>query len=395
MEEKNLISDYEANFAVLVAYIDQYQKAGYNVYSDISEISKLIDFIANWYEVKYPDNVIDMSIECYKQEVGNGMYFHLAEPPYALRKTENLSEYMDYYQLMLRLPRSMHKVIECWYKGNMSARSSSHIMTSISLKESLVENVTHLLVSEIDGYLDLNSTQFLKTNCATIDELIDKNKYYNEEEFLNLDLSDPIKIVETHNIDLEIRNRIFNIIILKLFESSPDKNVGYIRAKLFINEFNKYIYNLNLDSKIIDEEMENKELYEEDAIYVLEYTKIKDLANYVIEDITEDNSNNNPVYEYGLTFDTLKLLISDDMHYIHNLLQINNHVTSMDMDIDGRYNSINERDKSILRIMRMEAVSNLSRKVTTESIVPKIVKDDKLEEPKQKRKTIFGRNKQK
>lgn len=386
MEEKNIILDYE--FAVLVDYINQYKNQGYNVYSDISEMKKLIEFITDWYEVKYPDNIINMSIECYKVGKGNGMYF-FTKRPYITRKTENLSKYMDYYQLMLRMPVSMYKVIECWYKGNKGDKGDFSFATFISLKESLVENITRILVSNFDGFLDSTDAVLLNKNikisCDTIDDLVDKNNFSSEREYFNFELSDPIKIVETHNIDLEIRKKIFNIIILKLFETAPDKNIGYIRAKLFINEFNKYIYNLNLDSKIIDDQMEDENFFEEDAIYVIEYTKIKDLTNYVIKDITADNSGNSPVDEYGLTFDTLKKLKIDGINNINDLLPEKNIITAMDIEIHGRYYYINTRDKLILERMKKEAMANLSSNATVNNL--------EIEEPKQKRKSIFRRKK--
>jgi len=401
MEEKNLIPDYEANFAALVAYIDQYKKAGYNVYSDISEIKKLIDFITNWYEIKYPDNIIEMSKEAYISVRKSILY--MIKPIHETRKTESLSKYMDYYQLMLRLPESMHRILECWYKGN-DHDGNSRFGTYIGLKDSLVEHNIPIDVSVYYGELDITKSilldKYMKISCSSIDELVDENNFSKNVDYTEIDFSDPIKVVKTHEIDLEIRNKIFNIIILKLFQTSSSKINGYIRAKLFIDEFNKYIHNLNLSSDIIDSYI--KEMFDEsfDELtvenandeYIIENIELNELIQYVIKDITTDNSRNKPVDEYGLTFHTLMILKNHNIHNINNLAPSNN-ITSMAIDIDVEHYSINEKDELILKEMRKEAASNVVHQVTTDNLEKKQNEIIKQEEPKQKRKSIFSRNK--
>lgn len=401
MEEKNLIPDYQSNFAVLVDYINQYKNQSYNVYSDISEIKKLIDFITNWYEIKYPDNIIEMSKEAYIDI--RKFIVYMIKPRNKTRKTENLSKNMDYYQLMLRLPESMHRILECWYKGN-DHDGNSRFGTYIGLKDSLVEHNIPIDVSVYYGELGLGKSilldEYLKITCSTIDELVDENNFSTNIDYTEIDFSDPIKVVKIHNIDLEIRNKIFNIIILKLFENSSSKINGYIRAKLFIDEFNKYIHNLNLSSDIIDSYI--KEMFDEsfDELtvenindeYIIENIELNELIQYVIEDITTDNSKNKPVDEYGLTFHTLMILKNHNVDNINNLVPSNS-ITSMAIDIDEKRHYINEKDKLILKEMRQEAESNVAHQVTTDSLDKKQDEIIKSQEPKQKRKSIFNRNK--
>jgi hypothetical protein len=404
MEEKNLMPDYESNFSVLVDYITQYKNEGYNIYSDISEIKKLIDFIVNWYEIKYPDNIIEMSKEAYISVRKSVLYMIM--PIHETRRTESLSKYMDYYQLMLRLPESMHRILECWYKGN-DHDGNSKFGTSIGLKDSLVEHNIPIDASVYYGELDITKSilldKYMKITCSSIDELVDENNLSKNVDYTEIDFSDPIKVVKTHNIDLEIRNKILNIIILKLFQTSSSKINGYIRAKQFIDEFNKYIYNLNLSSDIIDSYI--KEMFDEsfdiqtvennNDEYIIENIELNEVIQYVIKDITTDNSKNKPVDEYGLTFKTLRTLKNDNIHNINNLLPGKNNVSSMDIDIRERYYYISSKDKSILRKMREEAMANLSYQITINSLKEKKEEITKIEEPKQKRKSIFGRNKQK
>ena len=190
MEEKYLIPDYESNFAVLVAYITQYKNQGYNVYSDISEIKKLIDFIVNWYEVKYPDNIIEMSKEFCVDKHKNIIYFK--RPRHKVRKTENLSKYMDYYQLILRLPESIYQILESWYKGE-DYNKNDKFTTRISLKDSLAEHNISFQVYSRDGALEIRDIGFFdiykECSLATIDDLLDmRDEFefnYSENSLIN------------------------------------------------------------------------------------------------------------------------------------------------------------------------------------------------------------------
>ena len=87
---------------------------GYNVYSNIDYINELIDIIVNWYEFKYPSDKIKMSEKSIISDKNNILF--LVPPKHRLRKIENLSNHMGYTELMFRIPRHLHPIVECWYK---------------------------------------------------------------------------------------------------------------------------------------------------------------------------------------------------------------------------------------------------------------------------------------
>ena len=86
----------------------------------------------------------------------------------------------------------------------------------------------------------------------TMDELLQifREKYIDKLKFTYLE-----NCVNNHHYDVELRNRIFNLVALKLLYSektSPER--GYERAKRFISEINKELQ-INLSTDFIDEIM--------------------------------------------------------------------------------------------------------------------------------------------
>lgn len=359
----------------LFDFIDKNIKQGYNIYSDTKDINTLIDIIVNWYQTKYPKYIIQMSVESYNKDKSI-----IVPAEYDIRKTESLSKYMNYYELMLRIPSNLHSIIECWYKSNKDECLGNSFKIYFCPKNSLNEATTGVFINKYDGYLSLSTSilldKIVKNSCTTIEQLIDKNNYFKKVDYDEIDFNDPKKVIETHNLDLEIRNKIFNLIAIRLLYSSKDKKVGYIRAKLFIKEFNKYIYNLNLQSTEIDQIVSNM--------------NISEIADYVMKDIIKDNSDDIPVDEFGLTFEGLKNLKRKGMNKISNLIR---GISPSTMEIDF-YSSNCSRDEYIINKMKKQARANLSYKIalSVDSVTEKRIE---LSENKSiiKKKTIFGRNK--
>lgn len=388
MERNNLMPEYRYKIAELDDYIKECKKKGYNVYSNISNLHNLIEFISNWYKIKYPDNIIEMSIESYN--ANKEKKFYVVKPKHETRKTENLSMYMDYYQLMLRLPESMHQIIECWYKGiNEDDTKGNNIYVRVYNKLSKKTQHITIEINKYDGSIDLIYQivldNYFKINVSSLEDLNNYSSAPSPKIARSIDFRDINKIFKSHELDLEIRNKVFELIVLKLFETSTDKTVGYIRAKLFINEFNKYIYNLNLDSKIIDEQVKEAQTRED----ATEDIEIEELTKYVISDITIDNSNNKLIDECGLTFKTLQTLKNDNINNISNLLPSENNVSALDIDIDGRYFNINSRDKIILRNIKKEATSNYQDVIS--NLEESKCEDKKEEQQRTYKKSIFRR----
>lgn len=97
--------------------------------------------------------------------------------------------------------------------------------------------------------IDCNLKNYVNTDNITLDELLNlfKEKYSDEFSFTELEES-----VYDHNCDVELRNKVLQLVALKLLYSpntTPER--GYERSKRFINEFNEKI-NLNISTEEID-----------------------------------------------------------------------------------------------------------------------------------------------
>lgn len=122
---------------------------------------------------------------------------------------------------------------------------SNHFLMSSKLPDFL------LLADTDSGKVEINYNlkDYVNTDNITLDELLNlfKEKYSEEFSFTELE-----KCVYDHNCDVELRNKVLQLVVLKLLYSRrtiPER--GYERAKRFINEFNKKM-NLNISTEEID-----------------------------------------------------------------------------------------------------------------------------------------------
>lgn len=119
-----------------------------------------------------------------------------------------------------------------------------------------------------------------------------------------IDFSQAEKVVITHDLDLELRNKIFTSVYLKLLNSSKDMDVRYIRAKCFIDEFSKYLCNVKVDLSYFKKEES--------------WGNSKKL-DFVLNDILDKENNANSIEQYGLFFRTLKILKYYKIEYIFDI----------------------------------------------------------------------------
>lgn len=326
----------------LLNWIKKGLKNGCNVYSNIDDIEELIDIIVNWYKCKYPNNIIEMSESSCGDKLGR-----LFPQEDRFRKLDKLSSNMGYTELMFRIPKHLHPIIECWYKGNETDNVSAEI--KFYTKYTLNVVTKKISIDKYDGcildnrfLLNNECDNLLNFDCSTIEEFINKN-----ENNQNFSLEELDRMVATHEYDLETRNKIFNLIVLKLFYSDKiysDKDIryGYIRAKMFIEEFNKYIYNLNLN----ENNTFLNDVYGMEWVFnsIIPIQWEKDEANYILKDLKPSKSDS--IDECGLSFKTLCLLKDRGIHEIHNpsLEEVYDYLTD-----NSIYNfHIPTRDKKII-----------------------------------------------
>lgn len=227
-------------------YFDTITKLGYNDL-ELEELQDLINYIVNWYEIKYPDKEL-----AYYNGIKDCNFLYI----------KSISQVMNIKQLLYRLTSRQVGLIEGKYYANGSYQ--------IKEQDNTYKTITVLILNKLkqdNNYFD-NLPLLLKINSKTgevleLDELEEylSNKKLNLEQlylilknkFNNIyDLSNLEKCLNNHETRKELRDKILEFVSLKLLYSrSTIPEYGYIRAKRFIKEFNKKL-NLTLSTEKID-----------------------------------------------------------------------------------------------------------------------------------------------
>ena len=242
-----------SNNKELLTWLKDAIKNGYNSFSDIESLQGLINNIAYWYEIKYPKR----AMEKYEDNV----YFKF-------ENINDLAKMMDIQQLMYRLPHQQLCLMKCDYRSGEGSIKKIYndkgeriadkqiIIIKIGIKHNDFPNEKpyFLLSADADtGVVDISKHTLKKyiNNNITLDELlvIFKERYKNELDFLELE-----ECIYNHNCDLKLRKMILQLASLKILYNDDDHipEVGYERAKRYINEFNKEM-NLELSTEELEQ----------------------------------------------------------------------------------------------------------------------------------------------
>ena len=231
-------------------------KDGYHCFIKTEELQELIDSIVNWYEIKYPERELE--------------YFE-GTRHMAFQDIRRISDVMDIRQLLFRLPHNQLCLMECgyrakgWgqypiYENGKEIDLKVQIFMKINKKNKEECNpwygeTTYFLLhadymtGEVSNYYELEDYIDNEENIS-LDELL---SVFNEKYSNELDFTELTESVYDHHCDMELRDRILQLVALKLLYSRntiPER--GYERAKRFINEFNKKL-GLELSTEQIDE----------------------------------------------------------------------------------------------------------------------------------------------
>ncbi len=227
-------------------------KNDYYPFIEIEELQELINNITYWYEIKYPEREFELD------EGIKNLDFKSITP---------LSKSMNIYQLMYRLSDDQLCLINGEYRSNCGGIRNIYNGGSKVVDQ---KAVLYIVIKQINNNYNANGINNNLIICAypngeviindDLKKYVDKERInldellslFEEKYSHNLDFSVLKADVDNHNCDLELRERILQLIALKLLYSQntiPDR--GYKRAKKFIDEFNKEL-NLNLSSEKID-----------------------------------------------------------------------------------------------------------------------------------------------
>ncbi len=241
-------------------FLNWFKKAlinDYNYYIEPEELQELINNIANWYEIKYPERELE--------------YYHGIKHT-NFKDIKKISNVMTTRQLFYRLSHKQLCLMECGYRSKGYTQQTIYKDGEVvGYKPQILIKINRIFKEDYDSIFedlpwfmikaDYYNGKIIKddeiekyTNKKEIklDELliIFNEKYKKELDFIELQ-----KCVNNHNYDIELRNKILQMVALKLLYSKntiPER--GYERAKRFINEFNKNL-NLNLSTKELDDIM--------------------------------------------------------------------------------------------------------------------------------------------
>lgn len=243
----------------LLLWLEEAIGNGYNSFININDMQKLVDYIASWYEIKYPEREI---------RIRDGIIHDGVED--MIKPMIKLSRIMNIKQLMYRLPTVQLRLMLCNYRTDIVKTIEIHdkngditgykYRISMQIVKKNFDNDSYLELPDILLCADAFSGEVCKLNDELdnyignknikIDELLTlfKEKYSNDLDFTALE-----ECIYNHNCDTELRNKILQLAALKLLYSrntTPER--GYERAKRLINEFNKKL-KLHLTTDEIDE----------------------------------------------------------------------------------------------------------------------------------------------
>lgn len=227
-DEKKYILDEKSLFKI-------FEQFNYETYMTIDDLQSLIDKIALWYEIKYPEREFDY------YDGLKGMSIPDME----------LSSVMDTEQLLYRLNDKQVALLKCKYRTSNDIEDIKNIgkEVMVNIKRKPKDNYYSkyknfpVIVDADTGVvrMDYEIEKYVNLESVSLDELhyIFADKYSDRLDYTELD-----RCVIHHGMDKFVRDSMLEYVTLKLIYSkntTPER--GYVRAKRFASEFEK---NLNV-----------------------------------------------------------------------------------------------------------------------------------------------------
>ena len=221
---------------------------GYELFIGIDEMQDMIDRLAAWYEIKFPEREFD---------------FYDGKMTSDFSKFKELSDVMDIKQLFFRLTDNQQKLLEGLYRSNVQKNYPIYDMDKVvGVSKKVYYKVER---TENDKYFskykDFVVSADAETGLVDMDYEIEKYvsdneidvynlvKLFIDEHYDKLDFSELEKASNNKYLDNYLRDRLLEFVALKLLYSRKTTPFrGYERAKRFMDEFNKKLgLNLSMD----------------------------------------------------------------------------------------------------------------------------------------------------
>lgn len=226
----------------LLGYLKVQELKGYVSYLDVNEIYNLINKVSAWYDLKCPN------YELAKLDINN----------FKLEDMNILSQYMNSDELFKRLSflENVFLTGEYRYKRAGSIKRSNNKVDNwtdviwIDVPRKSLDPKCPIWLKPLDLKVLVDVKSGMVLNIGELDEYIYNVHSLKLDDLLKdlepfkdtLDLRNISYVVKTHNIDLELRNKVLELISLNLINSS---SYGYFKALEMLKDFNR-----ELDTKM-------------------------------------------------------------------------------------------------------------------------------------------------
>lgn len=256
-EEKRFYEQDEKKYEItknkeLLNWLKEKIKNGYCPCVQIEKAQDAIDFMVIWYEMKYPNRELE------KQ---NGTIY------YQFQNVASISKYMDLEQCLLRGSETLGRILLVPYRTGGSGvhfvkykdkeigKDSAFIFLKKKDKRVKIGDSLYLHI-DFNPYTGIIFDKIVEEKetekSITIEEFF---QYYKEKKPDLYDLTELEQCLFNHDCDLEFRNKVLELIALKiLYSKNSTPKLAYQRAKLFIEEMNGEL-EIQLSSDKIDEIM--------------------------------------------------------------------------------------------------------------------------------------------
>ena len=212
-------------------YYNQIIKHNYQPCIELSEINQLIEDIKRQYEIKYSGCILDLR----EQQSEELIYI------------EDISKYLNFEQLNLRLSPNGRKTLKVRYRSNNLLTKDSKTYIGIKIKDKSLGEF--FIYADGLGIVKKHQLHELGDILQPFKGSTTLGRILLELEQIkptNLDYQDLKKCIQRYQIDTILRDKIIYLAALSLLYSKNNSpEYGYIRAYNLIKEYNDhYIRNL-------------------------------------------------------------------------------------------------------------------------------------------------------
>ena len=213
-----------------------------NHYIKLEDMQGLIEHLNNFYHIKYPDFVL--------KEIPNNPWGEM------IREVGDTDIQLSVPEMILRLPWKEMELVLCEYgvdgntSGNYSEYENGRLVNKswvgLRLKDVRDKRSDYSICFDprTGMIIDSKIESFIGHDLETVLQYLETHPNY-------LDFKELKKVVNTNHFEIELRHRLLQLTALKILYTSSNPEVGYERAKRFINEMNEEL-GLLLSTKEID-----------------------------------------------------------------------------------------------------------------------------------------------